>query len=116
VVIGFIDECNPQTCANTVRVYSFDKPIAVKDTKKYRANTIGFYAPFGVSVAGLLENSRKDNFCGFLGDVRESNPEARIVTVLDNFPSNKAGLTRERAEKLGIVLSFLPLFCFDKSN
>ena len=108
VVVGFLDECSPQTCANTVRVYSFDKPIAVKDTKKYRANTIGFYAPHGVSVAGLLENSRKENVCGFLEDVRESNPGSRIVMVLDNFPSHRAGLTREKAEELGIVLAFLP--------
>ena len=108
VVVGFLDECSPQTCANTVRVYSFGKPIAVKDTKKYRANTIGFYAPLGVSVAGFMESSRKENVCGFLEDVRESNPESMIVMVLDNFPSHKARLTREKAEELGIVLVFLP--------
>ena len=108
VVVGFLDECSPQTCANTVRVYSFDRPIAVRDTKKYRANTIDFYAPFGVSVAGFMESSRKENVCGFLEDVRESNPGAKVVVILDNFPSHKAGLTREKAEELGIVLAFLP--------
>ncbi|MFH2111167.1 MAG: IS630 family transposase [Candidatus Bathyarchaeota archaeon] len=108
MVVGFLDECSPQTCANTVRVYSFDKPIAVKDTKKYRANTIGFYAPFGVSVAGFMENSRKENVCGFLEDVRECNPKSRIVMVLDNFPSHKSNLTKEKAEALGIVLAFIP--------
>jgi transposase len=108
VVVGFLDECSPQTCANTVRVYSFGKPIAVRDTKKYRANTIAFYAPHGVSVAGFLENSRKEDVCGFLEDVRECNPDGRIVVVLDNFPSHRAGLTREKAEELGIVLAFLP--------
>jgi transposase len=108
VVVGFLDECSPQTCANTVRVYSFDKPIVVRDTKKYRANTIAFYAPHGVSVAGFLENSRKENVCGFLEDVKECNPDGRIVMVLDNFPSHRAVLTREKAEELGIVLAFLP--------
>jgi putative transposase len=108
VVVGFLDECSPQTCANTVRVYSFGKPIAVKDTKKYRANTIGFYAPLGVSFAEFMESSRKENVCGFLEDVRESNPESRILMVMDNFPSHRAGLTREKAEELGIVLVFLP--------
>jgi transposase len=108
VVVGFLDECSPQTCANTVRVYSFGKPIAVKDTKKYRANTIGFYAPLGVSFAEFMESSRKENVCGFLEDVRERNPESRILMVLDNFPSHKASLTKEKAEELGIVLVFLP--------
>lgn len=108
VVVGFLDECSPQTCANTVRVYSFGKTVIVKDTDKYRANTIAFYAPFGVSVAGFMENSRKENVCGFLEDVRESNPNARIVMILDNFPSHRANLTRAKAEELGIVLTFLP--------
>ena len=108
MVVGFLDECSPQTCANTVRVYSFDKPVAVKDTKKYRANTIGFYAPHGVSSARFLENSRKEDVCGFLEDVRECNPGSRILMVLDNFPSHRAGLTRAKAEELGIVLVFLP--------
>jgi transposase len=108
VVVGFLDECSPQTCANTVRVYSFGRAVAVRDTKKYRANTIAFYAPRGVSVAGFLENSRKEDVCGFLEDVRECNPGSRIVVVLDNFPSHRAGLTRGRAEELGIVLAFLP--------
>jgi hypothetical protein len=96
VVVGFLDECSPQTCANTVRVYSFGKTVLVKDTEKYRANTIAFYAPFGVSVAGFRENSRKENVCSFLEDVRESNPNARIVIILDNFPSHKANLTEKR--------------------
>jgi len=108
VVVGFLDECSPQTCANTVRVYSFGRVIAVKDTEKYRANTFGFYAPFGMSVAEFMENSRKESVCKFLEDIRKSNPGRKIVVVLDNFPSHRANLTREKAQELGIVLSFLP--------
>jgi transposase len=108
VVIGFLDECSPQSCANTVRVYSFGKPTIVKDTTKYRANTFGFYAPNGVSIAEFKENSRKESVCSFLNVVRESNPKAKIVLILDNFPSHKATLTRDKADELGIALTFLP--------
>ena len=108
VVVGFLDECSPQSCANTVRVYSFGKATIVKDTTKYRANTFGFYAPNGVSVAEFMENSRKESVCSFLEEVRKSNPKAKIALILDNFPSHKAIVTREKAEELGIVLTFLP--------
>ena len=108
VVVGFLDECSPQSCANTVRVYSFSKVAIVKDTTKYRANTFGFYAPYGVSMAEFMENSRKESVCSFLEDIRMSNPKVKIVLVLDNFPSHRATVTREKAEDLGIVLTFLP--------
>lgn len=69
VVVGFLDECSPQSCANTVRVYSFGKATIAKDTTKYRANTFGFYAPNGVSVAEFMENSRKESVCSFLEEL-----------------------------------------------
>jgi transposase len=108
VVVGFLDECSPQTCANSVRVYSFGKATIVKDTQKYRANTIGFYAPYGVSIAEFMDNSRKESVCSFLEDVRKSNPKAKIMLILDNFPSHKACVTRQKADELGISLTFLP--------
>ena len=108
VVVGFLDECSPQSCANTVRVYSFGKAINVKDTTKYRANTFGFYAPYGTSIVGIMENSKKESVCSFLEDIKRSNPKAKIVLILDNFPSHKANVTREKAEALGIALTFLP--------
>jgi transposase len=108
VMVGFLDECSPQSCANTVRVYSFGKAINVKDTTKYRANTFGFYAPYGTSIVGIMENSKKESVCSFLEDIKRSNPKAKIVAILDNFPSHKANVTREKAEELGILLTFLP--------
>jgi len=108
VVVGFLDECSPQSCANAVRVYSFGKAMIVKDTTKYRANTFGFYAPNGVSVVEFMKNSRKESVCSFLEDVRKSNPKAKIALILDNFPSHKANVTREKAEELGMALTFLP--------
>jgi transposase len=91
-----------------VRVYSFGKAISVRDTTKYRANTFGFYAPNGVSVSEFMENSKKESVCSFLEDVRKGNPKLKIVMILDNFPSHKANVTREKAEELGIALTFLP--------
>lgn len=108
ILVGFLDECSPQSCANTVRVWSFGKALIVKDATKYRANTIGFYAPKGTSIAEFMENSKKENVCKFLVEVRKSNPKAKILMILDNFPSHKANVTREKAEELGILLTFLP--------
>jgi transposase len=107
-LVGFMDQCSPQSCANTVRVYSFGKAISVKDSTKYRANTFGFYAPGGVSIAEFMENSKKESVCSFLEEIGKSNPKTKIALILDNFPSHKAKVVREKAEELGIALTFLP--------
>lgn len=112
-IVGFLDECSPQSCANTVRVWSFGKAISLKDTMKYRANTFGFYAPNGVSVSEFKENSKKESVCSFLENIRKNNPDAKIVLILDNFPSHKANVTREKAEELSIALTFLPPYSPD---
>jgi transposase len=113
LVIGFLDECSPQSCANTERVWNFGKAISIKDTTPYRANTFGFYAPNGISTAEFLENSKKENVCSFLENIRKSNPRAKILLILDNFRSHKANATREKAEELGISLMFLPPYSPD---
>jgi len=42
-----------------VRVWSFDKPRIIKNTTKFKTNTIGFYAIKGESViAKFLKNKR----------------------------------------------------------
>lgn len=113
VLVGFLDECSPQSCANTARVWSFGKALIVKDTTKYRANTFGFYAPFGRSVVGFKENSKKESVCSFLKEIRECNPEKKILLLLDNFSSHKAQVTREKAEELGVLLTYLPPYLPD---
>jgi len=113
VVVGFLDECSPQSCANTVRVWNFGKAISVKDTTQYRANTFGFYAPNGISVAEFMENSKKENVCSFLEKVRKCNPRAKLLLILDNFRSHKANVTRDKADQLGMSLMFLPPYSPD---
>jgi len=44
MAMGFMDETSPQLTANTVRIWSFEKPKIIKNTTRMKANTIGFYA------------------------------------------------------------------------
>ena len=113
VLIGFLDECAPQTTANTQRVWSFGKASIIKDTTRYKANTFGFYAPGGASVIGFMENSKKESVCSFLEEIRECNPDESILMVLDRFPSHRAEKTRLRAKELGICLAYLPPYSPD---
>jgi len=113
VLLGFMDECSPQTCANTQRVWSFGKSVIIKDTTHYRANTFGFYAPDGRSVISFMENSKKESVCTFLEEVRANNPDENIVLILDNFRSHKSEATRLKAQKLDIRLTYLPPYSPD---
>ncbi len=112
-IVGFLDECSPQTGANTVRRWAFEKPLVMKDTTKYKANTFGFYALGGVSVVGFLENSKKENVCSFLQEVREWTPSQPLMLVLDNLRSHIAAATKQKALELGITLVFLPPYSPD---
>ncbi|OQA82438.1 MAG: Integrase core domain protein [Microgenomates group bacterium ADurb.Bin238] len=112
-IVGFLDECSPQTAANTVRRWAFEKPIIVRDTTKYKANTFGFYALGGVSVVEFKENSKKENVCSFLEEVRANNPDRTMLLFLDNLRSHTAQATRQRAEELGITLVYLPPYSPD---
>jgi transposase len=112
-LFGFLDQCSPQTTANTVRLWAFEKPIVVKDTTKHKANTFGFYAPGGVSVISFKENSKKENVCSFLEEVRENNPDHTILMILDNFSSHRAQATRQRSQELDITLVYMPPYSPD---
>jgi len=113
VILGFLDECSPQTDSNTCRVWSLDKPRTVKNTTKYRASTFGFYAPAGRSLVSFKEDSRKGSVCEFLDEVREANPVGVILVVLDNFASHRAEMTRSKAEELDMRLAYLPPYSPD---
>lgn len=113
VLLGFMDECRPQTTSNTQRVWGFGKPKVVKNTTHYQANTFGFYAPTGRSVIGFKENSRKESVCEFLEEVRANNHDERILLILDNFSAHRAGKTLEKAEELDMLLVYLPPYSPD---
>ena len=109
IAIGFIDETSPQNTANTVRVWSFDKPRIIKNTTKFKTNTIGFYAIKGESVKAFLDNSKAPSIGRFLEKIREANKKYKaIVAVIDNFSSHKSKLVRQKAAELDIYLVYLP--------
>jgi transposase len=114
IAIGFLDETLPQLTANTVRVWSFGKPEILKNTKRIRSNTIGFYAIRGESISGFLESSKAPNIAKFLEKIKEENREYKaIITILGNFPSHRADIVKKRAEELGIYLVYLPSYSPD---
>lgn len=96
-----------------MRFWSFKKPVMVKDTSKYRANTFGFYSLNGNSVLQFHDHSRKEDVCRFLQCIRRYNPKRRIILVLDNFSSHHAKKVLRKARKLGIRLVFLPPYSPD---
>lgn len=112
-LVGFMDECRPQTDSNTVRVWGYGKPKATKNTTRYRANTFGFYVPGGESLVCFKGDSRKESVGEFLEDIRGRNPWGRILAVVDNFRSHRAEATLRKAGELGIRLVFLPPYSPD---
>jgi len=51
----------------------------------------------------------KERIYACFEEIREQNPLARILLVLDNFSSHICAHTRKRAHELGIDLVFLPV-------
>ena len=43
-VTGFLDESTRQASANIVRMWSFEKPVIIKNATKFRVNTFDFYS------------------------------------------------------------------------
>ncbi len=109
IAIGFIDEARPQNTANTVKVWSFERVRSVKNTTKFNTNTIGFYAIKGNSISKFLDDSKASSIASFLDNIKNSNEAYQaIVVIIDNFPSHKSGLVRQKAKELGIYLVYLP--------
>ncbi len=107
-IIGFFDEAAPQTSSNTVRMWSFHKPVIIKNTTKFRANTFGFYSYNGHGVVNMYPNSKQKSVIDFLHEIRFRNPFTHIVMVLDNFSAHRTEDVAITAEFLDIELIFLP--------
>ena len=103
-----MDEASPQTTANTVRVWSPEKPRSVKNTTRIKANAVGFYAVNGSSAVEFPAGSKTADICTFLDTVRATNGGRPVVIVLDNFAVHRSASTAAYAESLGIRLVFLP--------
>jgi transposase len=114
IAIGFLDEASPQTTSNTVRLWHFGYPGIVKNTTRYKANTIGLYAVRGRSVVDFLADSSQTAIQAFLAKVREANQDAQaVVLILDRFASHRAQSVKNAAEALNIALVYLPAYSPD---
>jgi transposase len=60
-----------------------------------------------VSLVSWTEDEKKERICGVLEQVREQNPGARILLVLDKHGAHICEYTRKRAHQLGIDLLLL---------
>ncbi|MEM3812165.1 MAG: hypothetical protein QXX98_04245 [Thermoplasmata archaeon] len=56
MIIGFLDESSLETTSNSQRLWSFNKPVIIKNTSKYRANSFSFYSYNGKSVIEIYAN------------------------------------------------------------
>lgn len=111
-VIGFTDEMAVEANANTARLWSFGKPV--KRVATYvKARVTGFYCLNGESVIEFPESNKAEDFVSFLKKIREANPGKRIVIILDNFRTHHSKKVREEAEKLNMVLVYLPPYSPD---
>jgi len=107
IAIGFIDESSPQSTANTVRVWSFDKPH-IKNTTRMKANAMGFYPIVGEGVISFPENTKIESFNEFLRAIRAVNNDYKaIIVVLDNFSTHVSNRVKKECEQLGMYLAYL---------
>jgi transposase len=114
IAIGFLDETRPQNTANTVRVWSFEKVRAIKNSTKFDANTIGFYAIIGNSTKDFIQDSKATSIAHFLENIKSANSDFKAtVIVIDNFASHRSRLVRDKAKELGLYLVFLPPYSPD---
>jgi transposase len=112
-LLGFVDESSQNINANTQRVWSFKKLKIKKKTAHIRANSIGCYMLNGQDTIIFPNSSKSEDFCQFLGEIRNRNPENRICLILDNFPTHKAKKVKEKANNSKIELIYLPTYSPD---
>jgi len=115
IAVGFLDESSPQTTANTAKVWHLEQHVNVeKDTSKYKANAIGFYAIQGVSTGDFLPNSKSEAILEFLKKIRVVNSDFKsVILILDNFSSHRSALVQDGAKRMGIELVYLPPYSPD---
>jgi transposase len=108
-VVGFCDASHPQPYDNSHRLWYVDDPHIERPLVQVDEPAVGFYALNGESVLTFPEDQSKERICDLFKRIREQNPGARILLVLDNFSSHICEHTRKRAHQLGIDLVFLPV-------
>ena len=84
----------------------------IKITTKVKNNAVGSYSltPEGVDVITFVENSKAITLSKTLELIRKNNPIGDIILMLDNLPSHKAHIFKDKAKELNIDLSPLPSY------
>jgi len=115
IAIGFVDESSPQTTSNTARMWHMKSHSSItKNTTRYKANAVGFYALQGHSFHQFLPDSKKESFSSFIREVRRNNSEYEgIIIVLDNFSTHHSALVKEIAREENVELVYLPPYSPD---
>ncbi|MCU4752649.1 IS630 family transposase [Halobacteria archaeon AArc-curdl1] len=108
-VVGFFDASHPQPWDNSRRMWYVDNPHIERPLVRIDEPAVGFYALNGESIVSFPEDQTKERICDCLERIREQNPLAGILLVLDNLFSHTCEYTRKRASQLGIDLVFLPV-------
>jgi putative transposase len=67
----------------------------------------------GKDLIMFPKNTKTENFCEFLEEVRRLNPFGRICLIIDNFATHKAKKVAHKARVLNIKLVFLPPYSPD---
>lgn len=109
VVIGLLDESSIADCSGKSRVINTKKvitPISYRSRRLY--SIFGFMALEGQSVVQTTTQCKKEDFLKFLEKVREKNPQAVLVIILDNARIHRAKVVKEFCELNQIVLVYLP--------
>jgi len=96
-----------------VRLWSFSKPEKIKNTKRFKVNSFGFYSINGFNVIDFKDSSKIEDFQEFLLKIRERNGEKKIIAILDNFSTHRSKMVINYAKSLNIDLIFLPAYSPD---
>jgi transposase len=86
-VVGFFDASHPQPYDNSRRLYYVDDPHIERPLVRVDEPAVGFYALNGESVLTFPTKQTKEQICDAFEQIREQNPRAGILLVLDNFSS-----------------------------
>lgn len=115
ISIGFMDESSPQNKDNKVKFWSNSRnPKISVNPVKLRANTAGYYAIRGNSVAVSLKDSKADSLSNFLKEIHEKNLDSEYtILILDNCRVHHSKKFVETAKNHNIELVFLPPYSPD---
>lgn len=106
-IMGFFDETSSRIVRMMQRLWSFVRETIPVNLSTPRLNIFGFLAYNGNSLISFKKNSKSPSICEYMEEIRLANDNDKpIVLLLDNLPSHKTRMVREKAECLNIILVY----------